>query len=101
MTSKFVNIKACIVHKEWLVEVEYHLLSTCSTYSAVHESYDDLIRGAIMSVLYLRHQLEGCAHMCMLYSHIETLCLIHHLQCCAHVYVLHKDIVLRSTIIPS
>ena len=36
---------ACKVCKEGLVEDEYHLLFTCSTYSAIHESYDDIISG--------------------------------------------------------
>ena len=31
--------------KEGLVEDEYHLLFTCSAYSAVCESYDDILRG--------------------------------------------------------
>ena len=39
------NIKACKVCKEGLVEDEYHLLFTCSTYSAIRESYDDILRG--------------------------------------------------------
>ena len=39
------NIKACKACKEGLVEDEYHLLFTCSTYSAIHESYDDILRG--------------------------------------------------------
>ena len=30
---------------EGLVEDEYHLLFTCSAYSAIHESYDEILRG--------------------------------------------------------
>ena len=39
------NIKACKVCKEGLVEDEYHLLYICSPYSAIRESYDDILRG--------------------------------------------------------
>ena len=38
------NIKIYKVCKEGLVEDEYHLLFTCSAYSAIRESYDDILR---------------------------------------------------------
>ena len=47
MASKLSNINACMVCKEWLVEDEYQLLFTCSPYGAIHESYDDILRGVM------------------------------------------------------
>ena len=36
---------ACTVCNEGLVVDEYHLLFTCSAYSVVRESYDDILKG--------------------------------------------------------
>ena len=43
------NIKTCKVCNEGLVEDEYHLFFTCSTYNAIRESYDDILRGGVMT----------------------------------------------------
>ena len=45
MPSNVSNIKVCKVCDEGLVENEYHLLFTCSTYNVIRESYDDILRG--------------------------------------------------------
>ena len=40
------NLKTCKVCNEGMVEDECHLLFTCSTYSAIHSRYADVLRGS-------------------------------------------------------
>ena len=57
--------------KEGLVEDEYHLLFTCSAYSAVCESYDDILRGGDDLIITLKGTPRRLSsHMGMFYSHI-------------------------------
>ena len=67
-----MNLKACKVCNEGMVEDECHSLFTCSTYSAIRARYDDILRGND-NLSAIRHHREGWAHMCMPYSCIETL----------------------------
>ena len=63
------NIKACKVCKEGLVEDEYHLLFTCSTYSIIRERYDDTLRaGGELSIITLK-----LPRMLMLQNGMESL----------------------------
>ena len=41
-----MNLKACKVCNEGMVEDECHLLFTCSAYSAIRARYDDILRGS-------------------------------------------------------
>ena len=40
------NIKICKVCNEGLAGDEFHFFFTCSTYNAIHESYDDMFSGS-------------------------------------------------------
>ena len=76
------NIKACKVCKEGLVEDEYHLLFTCSAYSAIRESYDDILRGGDdLSVTLKRTPRRLSSYVYALFT--------------------HRDLVLQSMNIPS
>ena len=44
--------------KEGLVEDEYHLRFTCSSYSAIRESYDDILRGNCRSYEWWDYELR-------------------------------------------
>ena len=44
ITSKCVKYKACNICNKRLVEDEYHVLFTCSTYSVICENNDDILR---------------------------------------------------------
>ena len=82
MESKSAKIKASKVCKEGLVEDEYHLLFTFSTYSAIHESYDDILReGDDLSAALNRTPRR--------------------LSSCVYALFTHQDLVLRSMNIPS
>ena len=59
--------------KEGLVDGEYHFLFTCSAYSAVCESYDDILRGGYDLSLTLKRTPRGLSSC--VYSHIETWCI--------------------------
>ena len=73
---------ACKVCKEGLVEDEYHLLFTCSTYSAIHESYDDILSGGDdLSVTLKRTPRRLSSYVYALFT--------------------HRDFVLQSMNIPS
>ena len=41
-----MNLRACKVCNEGMVEDECHLLFTCSAYSAIRSRYDDILRGS-------------------------------------------------------
>ena len=58
-------------NKEELVEDEFHLLFTCSSYSAIRESYVDILRGGDE----LSVTLNRTPHMCMPCLHIKISCL--------------------------
>ena len=67
------NIKACKVCKEGLIEHAHHLLFTCSAYSAIHESYDDILRGGDdMSATLKRTPGRLSSYVYAPYSHIQT-----------------------------
>ena len=82
MESKSAKYKTCKVCKEGLVEDEYHLLFTCSAYSAIHESYDDILRGGDdLSITLKRTPRRLNAYVYALFT--------------------HQDLVLQSMKIPS
>ena len=73
------NAKECNVCKEGLVEDEYHLLFTCFAYSAIHENYDDILRGGDDILKLTPRRLSSYAY----------------------ALFTHRDLVLRSINIPS
>ena len=76
------NIKACKVCKEGLIEDEYHLLFTCSAYSAIRESYGDILSGGNdLSIILNRTPRRLSSYV--------------------HALFTHRDLVLRSMNIPS
>ena len=76
------NIKTCKVCKEGLVEDEYHLLFTCSAYSAIRESYDERLRvGDNLSIILTRTPRRLSSYVYALFA--------------------HQDLVLQSMNIPS
>ena len=64
------NIKTCKVCKEGLVEDEYHLLFTCSAYSAIRESYNDILRGGDnLNIILNRTPTRLSLHVYALFAH--------------------------------
>ena len=76
------NIKEYKIFKEGLVEDEYHLLFICSSYSAIRETYDYILRGGDDLSATLKRTPRRLS---------------------SYVYALftHRDLVLRSMNIPS
>ena len=56
-------LKACKVCGESLVEDEYHLLFTCSTYTVIHESYDDILKGG--GPFSIKHIVQQFMNSCL------------------------------------
>ena len=68
------TIKTCKVCKEGLVEDEYHLLFTCSPYSAIRESYDDILRGGDdLSIALKRTPRRLSSYVCGLFTVLESM----------------------------
>ena len=66
-------IKTCSLCKEGLLEDEYHSLFTCSAYSAIHESYDDILRGDdVFFNVTLKRTPRRLSSYVVPNSHIET-----------------------------
>ena len=67
-------MKTCKVCKEGLVEDEYHLLFTCSTYNTIRESYDDILRGGDdLSVILKRTSMRLSSYVYALFAHRDLM----------------------------
>ena len=66
-----MNLKACRVCNEGMVEDECHLLFTYSTYSAIHSRYVDILRGSVNLSAILKTPPRRLSS-CVPYSRIET-----------------------------
>ena len=54
---------------EGLVEDEYHLLFTCSAYSAIRGSYDDILRGGDdLNVILKRTPRRLSLYVCLIHT---------------------------------